>query len=280
MLFGTIFLTLNLSLAAIGLAVIFGLMRVINLGHGALLAIGAYVMWATVRSGVPFPAAVAMAALVAGIIGGLFEFVIIRHFYDQLFDTILITWGFALVVTEVIKIIFGSSNKNVPNPVPGALGLGPINIPGYQLVLSGTTIALIVAIALIFYRTNLGLRVRAMIQDREAASLLGVDVRWMYRLVFVAGSALAGFAGAMLSPILSVDPNFGTVYLVRSFFVVIVGGAGQLLAGTLAGSLVIGGSETLFSAFSNEVFAETVVFALAIVILRFFPRGLLSGRGR
>jgi branched-subunit amino acid ABC-type transport system permease component len=137
---------------------------------------------------------------------------------------------------------------------------------------------LIVVAALVFYKTRIGIRVRALIQNAEVANLLGLNIHLTYKLVFVVGSSLAGLAGALISPMLSVDPYIGNIFLVRSFFAVTLGGVGQLLAGTMAGSFLIGGMETVFALVSSQVVAQTIVFALAIVILRFRPRGLITTR--
>lgn len=268
-------ITLILALAAFGLAIIYGLVGVINMGHGAFLTLGAYLTWAATTSGIPFILAVIIAAIGVGIVGLILEHLIIRHFYDKPFDTLLLTWAFFLVMTEVIKIVFGADFRNVANPLPGAIDLGAIKIPAYRGVIGLVGLALIGGTAFVFYRTTLGIKIRAMIQNREMASLLGLDIARMYKLVFVIGACTAGLAGGLISPILSVDPYIGNIFLIRSFFVVIVGGVGQLFGGTLVGSFLIGGSETFFALFSKQVFAQSVVFLLAIVILRFRPAGIL-----
>jgi branched-subunit amino acid ABC-type transport system permease component len=275
-------LTLTLALASLGLAIIFGLIGVINMGHGAMLTLGAYITWWSMTAGAPFPLAVLLAASGVGLVGLVFEHFIIRHFYDKPFDTLLITWGFFLVATEVIKIVFGTDIHNVPNPWPGSLDIGFQEIPAYRTFLALFTLALIGAIGVVFYRTNLGIKIRALTQNREMASLLGLDIGRTYKFVFVSGSFLAGLAGALISPMLSIDPYIGNVFLVRAFFVVIVGGIGQILGGTLIGSFLIGGSETLFAGmfFATQTFAQTIVFALAILILRFRPLGVLVARTR
>lgn len=272
-------LTLTLALAAFGLAIIFGLVGVINLGHGAVLTIGAYVTWQAVTEGVPFFIAVIIAAVVAGVIGAVLELLVIRRFYDRPFETLLITWGFFLISTEVIKLVFGTRIRSVENPLPGAMRLGNLGVSQYRVVLALLALALISITAGIFYRTSFGLKVRAMIQNREMASLLAVHVTRMYRTVFILGFALAGLAGGLLTPITSIEPYVGNLWLVRSFFVVIVGGIGNILSGTLLGSFFIGGSETIFANFSEQIFAQSIVFALAVVLLRFRPTGLLAKGG-
>jgi urea transport system permease protein len=271
-------ITLVLALAAFGLAIIFGLIGVINLGHGAMLTLGAYFTWACTSSGVPFVLAVVVAALGVGLIGLLLEHFVIRHFYDRPFETLLLTWGFFLIATELIKLVFGTDFRNVTNPLPLAFKLGPIDVPAYRTAVAGFALLLLAATAFVLYRTSLGIRIRALIQNREMASLLGLDIGRTYKLVFASGALIAGLAGALISPMLSVDPYIGNVYLVRSFFVVTVGGLGELLGGTLIGSFFIGGSETIIALVSSQAFAQTIVFALAIVVLRFRPQGFLGDR--
>lgn len=271
-------ITLILALAAFGLAIIFGLIGVINMGHGAMLTLGAYLTWAMTTRGLPFVPAVIFASLGVGLIGLLLEHLLIRHFYDRAVETLLLTWGFFLVATELIKIVFGTDLRSVADPMPGALDLGFVELPLYRTVIALLSLGIIVSTALVFYRTNLGIKIRALMQNREMASLLGLNIGRTYKLVFMTGSALAGLAGALISPMLSVDPYIGNIFLVRSFFAVTVGGIGQILGGTLAGSFVIGGAETVFALFSSQVFAQTIVFALAIVVLRFRPNGILVRR--
>jgi branched-subunit amino acid ABC-type transport system permease component len=271
-------ITLVLMLAASGLAVIFGLIGVINMGHGAMMTLGAYFTWAATQAGIPFPLAVILAASGVGLVGFLLEHLLIRHFYDRPFETLLLTWGFFLVATEVIKIVFGTDFRNVTNPLPGTISFAGLDVPTYRALVAVISVAIMLGVGLLYKRTSLGLRVRALIQNREVASLLGLDVSKLYKQVFVFGAFLAGLAGALISPMLSIDPYIGNVYLVRSFFVVTLGGLGQLVQGTLVGSFVIGGSETLFALAASQVFAQTIVFVLAVVLLRFFPRGILAAR--
>ena len=271
-------ITFVFALAALGLAVVFGLMGVINMGHGAMLTLGAYFTWFATTAGVPFAASVPLAAVGVGVIGLGLEHFVIRHFYDRPFETLLLTWGFFLITTEIIKIVFGTDLRTVENPLPGAIVFGTVVLPAYKSMVALTSLLILVGLALLLFRTTLGIKIRALVQNAEAASLLGLNIGFTYKMVFVAGAFIAGLAGALISPMLSVDPYIGNIFLVRSFFVVIVGGIGQVLAGTLIGSFLIGGSETLFALFSGQVVAQTIVFVLAIVVLRFRPAGILRTR--
>lgn len=271
-------ITLVMALAASGLAVVFGLIGVINMGHGAMLTLGAYLTWAATGAGIPFVPAVLMAAVGVGFIGLLLEHFLIRFFYDRPFETLLLTWGFFLVSTEVIKIIFGPDFRNVSSPLPGTIELFGLSIPAYRATVAGLSLVVLLTIGFVYKKTSFGLRVRALVQNREVASLMGQDVSFLYKQVFVAGAFLSGLAGALIAPMLSIDPYIGNVYLVRSFFVVTLGGLGLLVEGTIVGSIVIAGSETFFSLVTGQVFAQSIVFVLAVVLLRFFPRGILASR--
>lgn len=272
----TALITLTLALAAFGLAIIYGLIGVINMGHGAMLTLGAYFTWAWMDIGVPFVLSVIIAGILVGIIGTLLEHFIIRHYYDSPFDTLLLTWAFFLVTTELIKIFFGSDFRTVTNPYPGFIDIGFYKIPTYRTSISILTAIFITATGFVFLKTTTGIKIRAMIQNQEVASLLGLNISLTYKMVFGFGCFMAGLAGGLVAPMLSVSPYMGDMYLVRSFFVVIVGGIGQILSGTIAGSFVIGGLETIVALFSDQVIAQVAVFLFAIIILRLRPQGIYS----
>lgn len=274
----SILITFVLALASLGLAVVFGLVGVINMGHGAMLTLGAYFTWYATTSGMAFVPSVVASATAVATVGLLLEHFLIRHFYDRPFETLLLTWGFFLIVTELIKIAFGTDLRTVTNPLPGAFDLSVVTLPAYESIVAAISLNILLVLAFVLFKTHTGIKVRALMQNAEMASLLGLNIGLTYKSVFVLGSFLAGLAGALISPMLSVDPYIGNIYLVRSFFVVIVGGIGQLLGGTLVGSFIIGGSETLFALFTGQVLAQTIVFALAIVVLRFRPSGVLRPR--
>jgi urea transport system permease protein len=221
---------------------------------------------------------VLLSAAAVGIVGLIFEHFIIRYFYDRPFDTLLLTWAFLLVGTEVIKIVFGTDFRNVASPFAGAVDLGIYRVPAYKTVIAGLSVLIILGTAVVFFKTAVGMKIRAMIQNRDMASLLGLNIALMYKLVFGFGAFMAGLAGGLIAPMFSVDPYMGNTFLVRSFFVVIVGGIGQLLAGTLVGSFAIGGLETVLALFSDQVVAQIAVFFIAVVVLRFRPQGVFGGR--
>lgn len=266
---------LVLSLVAVGLAIIFGFMGVINLAHGGFLTIGAYVAWLTTAElGLGFWVGLLLAPLLVGVVGLLCEVLVIRHLYHRLMDTILATWGLALVITEAIKLTAGTTSKQVRAPIQGGVDLGVTVYPAYQLFLIGFSLAVLVGVLELFRRTRLGLRLRAVIQDADSASLLGIDEERMYQFSFALGAALAGLAGAAIAPITPVEPDMGLTYLVQSFFAVIVGGTGAL-AGVVPGSIVVAGATNLLSFTVSPVVAQTAVFVLVIVIVLVRPQGIV-----
>lgn len=270
----TTLITMVLALAAFGLAIIYGLVGVVNMGHGAMLTLGAYLTWAAVTAGAPFFLAVLLAGAGVGVVGLLLEHLVIRHFYKSPFDTLLLTWAFFLVTTEIIKIVFGTDFRNVASPFPGAIDIGTFKLPAYRTFVSILSGLIIAATAVVFFRTSIGIKIRALTQNPEVSSLLGLNIAATYKLVFGFGAFMAGLAGGLIAPMLSIDPYIGNIFLIRSFFVVIVGGVGQLLSGTVVGSFVIGGSETIFALFTSQVVAQAAVFLVAIVLLRFRPAGV------
>lgn len=273
----TLFATSILVVAALGLAIIFGMMGVINLAHGALITAGAYVAYAVTNAGLSIWAAFFIAPVVVALVGLVMERTVINRLYDRPVDTLLATWGFALVIQELIKVIFGTSAQSVPNPYSAPVEILGANLPQYRIFLTALAIGLLVVTYATFKYTDFGVKSRAVIQNDEMAGLLGTDVRSIYMWTFMIGAGLAGLAGAAVAPIVGADPRTGLGYLVQSFFVVIVGGTGQLLAGTLGGAGLIGGSSAALSFVSSQTFAQTVVFALAIVVIRLKPEGLFGG---
>lgn len=269
--------TLWLALAALGLAVIFGMMGVINMAHGAMITVGAYVAFAITNMGFGLGIAFIVAPLVLAVIGLALERSIIHLLYDRPIDTILATWGMSLAIEEIIKLIFGTSSRTVGNPFPGSWDILGISAPRYRLFLSGVAVFVLILTYIIFQYTDFGVKSRAVIQDEQMASRLGVNVNKVYSITFMYGAALAGLAGAAMAPLISVDPRTGLLYLVQSFFVVIVGGTGQILAGTAGGSLIIGGSRTVFALGMTETLAYAMVFLIAIIVIRVRPNGLFGG---
>ena len=260
--------TLALLLVTLGLLIIFGLMNVINMAHGELFLLGAYSVVVVEQRGGSFWLALVLAPLALALIGVLIEEVVIRHVYRRFIDTILATWGLSIGLKQAVIVGFGATAQQVPNPLPQAVRVVGTLYPLYRLFVMAVAVLAAAATFLLFYRTSLGLAARAVIANRSMASSLGLNTRRMDRMTFAFGAALAGLAGAVMAPLMSVDPQMGVGFLIPAFLSILVGGAGSLLAT----------ASTLVSSVWTQIVAEITVFGLAIVVIRLFPRGLTGGR--
>jgi urea transport system permease protein len=268
---------LALLLVALGLIIIFGLMNVINMAHGEFFLLGAYTVVLVQNAGGGFWLGVLAAPLVLAALGLLLEELVVRHVYHRFIDTILATWGLSLALKQAVIVAFGPTAQQVQNPLPSqVLILGAV-YPSYRLFIMAVAIAVAAGTFFLFYRTRLGLAARGVIANRAMAASLGIDTRAMDRATFAFGAALAGLAGAVMAPLMSVDPQMGVGFLVPAFLSILVGGAGSL-PGALLGTSVIAGSSTVVASIWTQVVAQIAVFSLAIVIIRIFPRGLAGGR--
>jgi urea transport system permease protein len=268
---------LALLLVALGLIIIFGLMNVINMAHGEFFLLGAYTVVLVQNAGGGFWLGVLAAPLVLAALGLLLEELVVRHVYHRFIDTILATWGLSLALKQAVIVVFGPTAQQVQNPLPSqVLILGAV-YPSYRLFIMAVAIAVAAGTFFLFYRTRLGLAARGVIANRVMAASLGIDTRAMDRATFAFGAALAGLAGAVMAPLMSVDPQMGVGFLVPAFLSILVGGAGSL-PGALLGTSVIAGSSTVVASIWTQVVAQIAVFSLAIVIIRIFPRGLAGGR--
>ena len=263
-----------LMLVGLGLAIIFGLMNVINLAHGEFVTIGAYTLALVQSLGGSYWLALVLAPFVGAAAGYVIERLMIRSLYAKPIATILATWGLSLVLQQLIQLSFGAAPQRVAGPFEGSVDLLGATYPAYRLFLIVAAMSIVVGCALLFKKTRFGLDLRAVIQNREMASALGISTERVQSLAFAAGAALAAVAGVLIAPLTVVIAQMGVNYLARSFFVVIVGGVGSI-AGVGAGSAVVGGVETVLSYQIPATVAQALVLVLAIVIVRFRPRGLV-----
>lgn len=266
---------LILMLVALGLAIVFGLMNVINLAHGEFLMLGAYVVLAAAKAGLPFWAGVLLAPVAVGLVGLLAEQVLIRHTYTRLLDTILATWGLSMVLRQTVVILYGPGSYSVSAPDLGAVLVSGSPYPVYRLVVMAISLCAIAGTFALFFRTRFGLAARAVIANRSMASCLGIDTRSLDRWTFTVGAGLAGLAGATVAPLIAIDPQAGLGWLVPAFLAILVGGLGSI-AGPLAGAAGVGGLDSLTAAVTSPVWAQLVVFAAAILVIRLRPAGLLA----
>jgi len=271
--------TLILVLVALGLAIIFGLMNVINMAHGELLMLGAYVLLTVQQLGGSFWLGLIAAPIVVGLVGLIIEELVIRWVYRRVLDTILATWGLSLVIKQAITLYFGPASHSVDVPLAGDLEIFGVLYPAYRLFIMAVALLAVAVTLWLFLRTRFGLAARGVIANRDMAACLGINTRKLDRYTFAYGAALAGLAGAAVAPLISLDPQLGLGYLVPAFLAVLTGGLGSLM-GPLAGSAAVGATNNLTATLYSPVWAQLVVFVMAIIVIRLFPRGLVARRGR
>jgi branched-chain amino acid transport system permease protein len=268
-------------LVALGLTIIFGLLDVINMSHGEFYAIGAFAAIALGATGLNFWVMLALVPILMVPLGVLTERYLVRRVYggrDRHVTTLLLTFGLALIIEDVLKLIFGPNPHRPENPLPGATDIVGVFVPNYRLFLIAIGAAIIVAVAYVVYRTRLGAMVRAAAFDRHMAASLGVPVSWVYAGTFAFGVALAGLAGVLLAPIYSVFPTMGRDFILLAFTVVIVGGMGSIWGAVVAG-LLLTQVQALASLVISPVWTDPIVFGVMVLFLMFRPQGLFGRLG-
>ncbi len=283
-----------LLLVALGLAITYGAMGVINMAHGEMVMIGAYV---TVLSGIWLGTnifvAIPLAFMVTALLGLLIERVVVRRLYGRLLDTLLATWGIAILIQQAIRLEFGLSffgihiqglgpglqNVSVPAILQGTLSIAGADINRYRTFIIFVTAVLALATWFIIYRTTMGTQVRAIIRNPKMAAACGIDVTRVNALTFALGSGLAGVAGVMMSGFKTVFPDMGTPMVVDGFLVVVMGGVGSLL-GSVFSAGILGEIDGLVAAATNDILARAVVFGVVIAIIVLKPKGLFALKGR
>lgn len=268
---------LAIVLVAMGLMIIFGLMRVINMAHGELFLLGAYCVVAVERAGGSFWLALLLAPPAVGLVGLVMEQLVVRHVYHRFLDSILATWGLSIAIKQAVVLGFGPASQQVGLPLAGRLSLFGSDYPIYRLFIMAVSLAVVALTFWIFFRSDFGLKARGVIANRDMAACLGINTRRLDRLTFAYGAALAGLAGAVMAPIMSVDPQMGLGFLVPAFLAILVGGSGHL-AGALLGATVVGGTDSVTAALWSPVAAQIVVFTMAVIAIRLFPEGLVGKR--
>jgi urea ABC transporter permease protein UrtB len=266
-----------LVLISLGLAVIFGLMRVINLAQGELIMLGAYACVLATSYGASLWLAFLFAFITVGIFGILVERLLIRWLYGRILDTLLATWGLSLFLVGAVTTAFGPQAASVAAP-PGSVALGGVSVPAYNLFVIALALAMLAATWALFRLTPFGLVVRGTMQNPAMASALGVDRDRVHALTFGLGSALTGLAGAALVPITGVSPTMGAFFVAKAFITVIAGGHLPIL-GTLSAAGLFGTIDGLVGYHASSVAGEIAVLVVAIVLLRLLPVGI-TGRLR
>ena len=265
----------TLAVLALGLAIVFGLLGVLNIAHGELIMLGAYSAWVAQSAGLPFLAAIPLALVACGLLGWALEAGLIRPLYSRPFDTLLATWGLSLLLRKSAEAVWGLGYKSLTVPVSGSVDVFGASYPAYRLLLILLCLAGVAVLAVWFLRSGTGTRIKAMVANPELAQAVGIRTGRLARNTFVAGCALAGLGGVMVAPLTPVHPFMGVDYILETFFVLVVGGLGSI-AGLLAGAGVIGGIGSLVSAIVDRTAGYTTVLVIAILFLWLRPRGLLA----
>jgi urea transport system permease protein len=281
-----------LLLVALGLAITFGLMNVINMAHGQFIMVGAYVayvcgqltslMFGAGSAGSGFLVALPAAFLIAALLGWVLERGLIRFLYKRQLDTLLATWGVGLILEQAAKNIFGAPNVNVDVPewLTGALAVTEdLSVSYARLFIIGLALLALAGVSFYLFRTRTGRLVRAVMQNRAMADCLGVRTDQVDAATFALGTGLAGLAGAALCLLGPVGPFIGTDYIVQAFMVVVLGGAGQL-AGAVGAAAAIGGLDSIFNLAFSVSIGQVIVFAAVVAFLQFRPSGFVRTRGR
>ncbi|HEY3147242.1 MAG TPA: urea ABC transporter permease subunit UrtB, partial [Dongiaceae bacterium] len=279
-----------LLLAAIGLAITFGVMGVINMAHGEMVMLGAYTAYAVqnaVRAAAPAISdyslliALPSAFLVAGAIGMLIERGIIRWLYGRPLETLLATWGLSLVLQQAVRSLFGPTNREVDAPgwMSGAFQVGQLTITYNRLWIIVFALLVFASLTIVLRKTSFGLHMRAVTQNRAMAGAMGIRTPWINALTFGLGSGIAGIAGVALTQIDNVSPNLGQGYIIDSFMVVVFGGVGNLW-GTLVGAVSLGIANKFLEPYAGAVLGKILVLVFIILFIQKRPRGLFALRGR
>lgn len=288
--FNGISLSSILLLAAIGLAITFGLMGVINMAHGEFIMIGAYTAYvvqnafrdlAPAALGAYVPVAIVASFVVAAALGLVLEKLVICRLYGRTEDSLLVTWGMSLILQQAARNIFGSANVGVEVPAytQGSLRIGDVYLPYTRIWILVIALLALLAVYVLMFRTRWGRNIRAVMQNRQMASSLGVNTRAVDGATFAFGCGLAGLAGCTLTWIGLIGATLGQNYIVNAFMTVVVGGVGSIF-GSVFGAAFIGIGQSAFEFFTDASLGQVLIFACIIVLLQFKPKGLFETRNR
>jgi branched-subunit amino acid ABC-type transport system permease component len=271
-LIGVMFAISTLALLALGLAIIFGMMGVLNLAQGEFLMLGAYTVLIVTGQGLSLWLGILLAPVVVGILGVLFERSIIRFLYGRPLDTMLATWGLSLALVGIVTLIMGPTTQGIATPL-GSRVIGFYSVSLYRLVVIAVAVGALAGTYLLLRYTRAGLIARATMQSPRLVAASGIEPSLVYMATFGAGAALAGLAGAMMAPLTGVVPSLGLAFIAKIFITVMVGGPTVLL-GTTASSGILGLAESAVSYLSTPIYGQVAMLVLALVLLRLLPNGI------
>jgi branched-subunit amino acid ABC-type transport system permease component len=269
---GSLTASATLLIVIIGLTLVLGVLEVINLAHAGLMAVGVYLTYALLGHGVEFFLACALAGAGTAVVGLVVEFLVVRRLYQRPIDTILATWGIALVIVQVITLVEGSQDESITVPISHKLNILGTPYASYSLLLVAIAVVLVVAMGLLVRFTEVGRTVRLVMSNEAMARGIGIDTTRVRQITFVLGAGLAGLGGGLLGPIEDVSPQYATALLIPAFLTVLV--AGPSVSGLVIGTVVLATIQTVFATYADPTYSTVVLVLSAVVILRFAPRGL------
>ena len=256
-----------LFIAAVGLAVIFGVMGVVNLAHGEFIMLGAYASVIVIKLGLPVGVSLIVAPIAVGVIALLLEPIFFRYLYGRVMESILATWGLSIVLRQGAQLIFGGGYQSVPYPTDATITVLTTQISLYRVLAIFLALVIGLGVSWIEKRTNLGTTARAVMSNASLASTLGVNTNRIYAGTLVFGAALAGLAGAFLAPLTSAYPSMGLSFLTNSFFAVLVGGLGSL-PGLVFASGMLGSAQQIVAIFIDPVWGSVALVIVALILVR------------
>ncbi len=265
----------TLALVALGLAIVFGKLRIMNMAHGEFVMIGAYAPVITSSLGLPMWLQLPVCLVTVALVALFLERTIIQHLYGRMFDSLLATWGIAILLREVVELLFGRGYQSVKVPIAGTVDVFGTQYPLYRIVVVFVILVCFGALAWWNRRSKVATQIKAMVGNPELAQAVGINTERLSAAAFVFGCCTAGMAGLLLAPTIRIEPVMGIDYLIRSFFALVVGGLGSL-EGLGLGVTLIAGTQSVIGAFASQTYGYLAVLTLSILFLWLKPDGIRS----
>jgi branched-subunit amino acid ABC-type transport system permease component len=266
----------SLFLLCVGLAIIFGMMKIVNLAHGEFIMLGAYATVVSTNAGVNiWISMLVISPLFVGVVGLVIERLLIQHLYGRLIDSMLATWGLSLLITGIITTIFGNTIKGVQTPL-GSFSVGQYSSSYYNLFIFAMALVVMAIVFVVMRFTRFGMIARATMQNPGMSAALGINPDRVYMLTFAAGAGLTGLAGGLIAPVAGITPGMGAAYVAKAF-ITVVGGGTSIITGTISAATLFGSIDQIGSYLTTPVYGQVIVFTTAIVLIRLLPQGI-SGR--
>ncbi len=270
-----IYEVVTLSVIVAGLAIVFGFLGVMNLAHGEFIMIGAYTAVFCQAQGWPYLTAIPVVLGVCVVLGLVVERILIRPLYRRTFDTLLVTWGLSMLLRKLVELVAGGGYKSLDIPISGSVEILGAPYPAYRLALIAISLAGMAAAIAWYLRSQAGIRIKAMVGNPELAAAVGIRTDLLARNTFVVGTCFGGLAGVMVAPLLPVQPYMGLDFILKAFFVLVVGGLGSV-AGLLGGAGIVGGVESAVSALIDRTYGYSTVLLIVVAFLWLRPRGIFA----